>query len=164
MGSIEPARSSIALSSNLNQSLETAKQNYTERHARSRKSHEEACLYMPGGNTRTVLHTQPFPLTIDRAESCNIYTVDGAQYVDFLGEYTAGIYGHNHPVIRKAVEQALDGGWNYGGHSKVEKELAKNVCERFPSIELVRFVNSGTVCQLTNMSAFILLTSSRKLT
>lgn len=99
---------------------------------------------MPGGNTRTVLHTSPFPLTIQSGRSCYLTTVDGKEYVDFLGEYTAGVYGHNHPAIRSAVEKALNGGWNYGGCSKAEQELAKHICNRFSSIELVRFVNSGT--------------------
>lgn len=128
----------------LQEVLDEAVQLYTKKHSKSKQSHDEACLYMPGGNTRTVLHTSPFPFTIDSAQKCYLNTIDGIEFVDFLGEYTAGLYGHNHPVIRQAIEKALDGGWNYGGHSKVEQQLAKRMCDRFPAIEMVRFVNSGT--------------------
>ena len=72
------------------------------------------------------------------------HTVSKSSKVRVMGEYTAGIYGHNNAVIRKAMDQALDGGWNYGGHSRFEHQLAKRLCDRFPSMEMVRFVNSGT--------------------
>lgn len=128
----------------LHDALGEAVANFTRKHAASKKSHDEACLYMPGGNTRTTLSTSPFPFTIASARSCYITTIDGYDYVDFLGEFTAGIYGHNHPAIRQAIEKALEGGWNFGAHSKVEQELAKAICTRFPAMEMVRFVNSGT--------------------
>jgi len=136
MGSVSPLTTGF-----LQDAFEEARASYTKSHALSKKSHDDACQYMPGGNTRTVLHTSPFPFTIDSARTCYLKTVDGHEYVDFLGEYTAGIYGHNHPVIRAAIEKALDAGWNYGAHSKVEQELAKAICTRFPAIELIRFVN-----------------------
>ncbi|OQV05597.1 hypothetical protein CLAIMM_10315 [Cladophialophora immunda] len=136
---------------------------YVYKNPKSLKYHEEACKYMPGGNTRTVLHTNPFPLTIDHGKECFLTTVDGHTYVDFLGEYTAGIYGHNHPVIKQAVESALQGGWNYGGHNKLEPELAKIVCERFPAMELVRFVNSGTEANMMALATALALTGKKKI-
>ena len=60
---------------------------------------------MPGGNTRTTLHTAPFPLTVVRGEGCRLWDADGHEYIDVLGEYTAGIYGHSHPVIRAAIDR-----------------------------------------------------------
>lgn len=117
---------------------------------------------MPGGNTRTVLHTLPFPLTVAFGEGCKLRTIDGDEYLDFLGEYTAGIYGHNHPVIRKAIEQALDGGWNYGGHNQMEQKLAKIVCKRFPYMEKVRFVNSGTEANMIAIATAVVYTGKKK--
>jgi len=61
-----------------------------------------------------------------------------------LGEYTAGIYGHSHPVIRAAIDKALDHGWNYAGRNSHEGKLAQLIVDRMPSIDLVRFTNSGT--------------------
>lgn len=149
MGSIDAAKLPATNTSSITSALAAAQEAYTTAHPRSRKSHQDACKYMPGGNTRTVLHTSPFPLTIHSAQSCYLTTADGHQYVDFLGEYTAGIYGHNSPIIRTAVEKALDGGWNYGAHSQSEQELARILCSRFAGIELVRFVNSGTEANMS---------------
>jgi glutamate-1-semialdehyde 2,1-aminomutase len=118
---------------------------------------------MPGGNTRTVLHTSPFPLTVASGEGCKLRTIDGHEYVDFLGEYTAGIYGHNHPVIRNAIEQALDRGWNYGGHNLNEKKLAEIVCKRFPYMEKVRFLNSGTEANMIALATAVVVTGKKKI-
>ena len=132
------------VNSDLQSALDEARQAYVARNPRSLVRHQEACVAMPGGNTRTTLHTSPFPLTVVRGEGCRLWDADGHEYIDVLGEYTAGIYGHSHPVIRAAVDKALDDGWNYGGRNANEAKLAKLVADRIPSIELVRFTNSGT--------------------
>ena len=68
----------------------------------------EAALVMPGGNTRTVLHYSPFPLGLAGGAGCRVRDLDGGEYIDFLGEYTAGLYGHSNPMIRAAIDGALD--------------------------------------------------------
>src|ERR671936_2204371 len=83
---------------------------YVERNPESRRLHEERARFMPGGNTRSVLHVAPFPLTILRAEGARIWDADGHEYLDFLGEYTAGLYGHSNPVILGAIRTALADG------------------------------------------------------
>src|SRR2546423_6693415 len=65
--------------------LGQAHQQYSDPHPHSRKSYEDACKYLPGGNTRTVLHTASFPLTIASAYGCTLKTVDGQEYIDFFG-------------------------------------------------------------------------------
>ncbi len=62
---------------------------------------------MPGGNTRTVLFYAPFPICAARGEGAYLTDIDGHRYLNLLGEYTAGIYGHSHPVIRAAIDAAL---------------------------------------------------------
>jgi len=99
---------------------------------------------MPGGNTRSVLHYAPFPLAFSSGEGASLISMDGDRYTDLLGEYTAGLYGHSHPVIMSAIRMALDSGISYGGHNAKEARLAALICERFPSVDLVRFTNSGT--------------------
>jgi len=103
---------------------------------------------MPGGNTRSVLYHPPFPLTVVHGQGCRLRDADGHEYVDLLGEYTAGLFGHSDPVIRAAIDAALDQGWNLGGHGRMEARLARVICDRFPSIDLVRFTNSGTEANL----------------
>ncbi len=160
MGSL-PVTNGATISA-LEAALEQAQHDYTQKHLVSRDTHQEACKYMPGGNTRTVLHTTPFPLTVDSGAGCHLTTVDGNTYVDFLGEYTAGIYGHSHPVIKEAIQEALEDGWNYGCHNKMEARFAQVVCERFPAVELVRFVNSGTEANMMAIATAIAFTGKRK--
>ena len=85
-----------------------AQRRYVESNPESRRLHEERSLVMPGGNTRTVIHVEPFPLTIVRGEGARLTDADGHVYVDFLGEYTAGLYGHSHPVILEDARQRED--------------------------------------------------------
>jgi len=141
------------INSDIDAALDEARSAYTVRHAKSLNRHLEAAKAMPGGNTRTSLFTTPFPVTLVKGEGCYVHDLDGNTYVDCVGEYTAGIYGHSHPVIRKAIDRALDGGINLGGHNMMEAELAQAVVDRFPSIDLVRFTNSGTEANLMAITA-----------
>jgi glutamate-1-semialdehyde 2,1-aminomutase len=143
----------IALqNSDLATALRDAREAYVAHNPLSLARHIEALASMPGGNTRTVLHYSPFPLGFSRGEGCRLWDLDGHTYVDFLGEYTAGLYGHSHPVIRAAVDRALDGGINLGGHNMLEARFAAAICARFASIGRVRFTNSGTEANLLAIS------------
>jgi len=108
---------------------------------------------MPGGNTRTVLHYSPFPLTLARGRGNRLTDIDGFEYLDLLGEYSAGLYGHTHPVIQAAMKQAIDDGLALGGPNLYEARLAEAIGARFASIELIRFTNSGTEANLMALSA-----------
>ena len=110
----------------------------------SRAHYERARETMPGGNTRTGMFYPPFPLAIGKAAGATLTDVDGHTYTDFVGDYSAGLYGHSHPVIREAVEATLDSGISFGSASPQEARLAALVCARFPSVEQVRFTTSGT--------------------
>src|SRR6476469_3007611 len=129
-----------------------AQRRYVARNPESRRLHEERAKVMPGGNTRTIIHVEPFPLTIVHGEGAHLTDADGHEYVDFLGEYTAGLFGHSHPVVSQAIRDALDDGSSFGAPNLDEEPLAAAVCERFPSVELVRFCNSGTEANLLAMS------------
>ncbi|MFQ5959515.1 MAG: aspartate aminotransferase family protein [Alphaproteobacteria bacterium] len=133
--------------------LAEAERAYVAANPKSRAAWEAACHAMPGGNTRTVLFYPPFPLTLARGEGARVWDVDGHAYADFLGEYTAGLYGHSQPAVQAAVKRALDGGIVLGGHNEVEGRFAEAVCARFPSLDLVRFCNSGTEANLMALSA-----------
>src|SRR5215472_7022957 len=118
--------------------LAEAEELYRARNLKSLAQHREACAALPGGNTRSAIHVDPFTLTMTRGEGARLWDLDGHEYVDFLSEFTAGIYGHSHPAIRRALEAALAGGVNFGAHSEVEARFAAALCARFPSIKLVR--------------------------
>ncbi|HEV7369853.1 aspartate aminotransferase family protein [Arenibaculum sp.] len=137
----------------LEQVLAEARLRYAQRRPRSAAHDREAQASMPGGNTRTVLHHGPFPLTFLRGEGARLWDADGLEYRDFLGEYTAGLYGHSNPVIAEAVEHALRDGIVLGGRNRHEGELAALIRARFPSCELIRFCNSGTEANLMAIGA-----------
>jgi glutamate-1-semialdehyde 2,1-aminomutase len=129
-----------------------AEARYIAANPKSRARAEKAAESMPGGNTRTVLHYGPFPLALASGEGCTVTDMDGHTYTDFLGEYTAGLYGHSHPKLKAAIKAALDKGVTLGGPNEYEAELASLMCARFPSIELIRFCNSGTEANLFAIS------------
>ena len=152
----------LLANSSLEAALAEAREAYVARNGASLAAHVEATAVMPGGNTRTVLFHAPFPLTMARGQGCRLWDADGHEYVDLLGEYTAGLYGHSNPVIRDAVDTALDGGWNLGGHGVMEARLARVIAERFPSIDLVRFTNSGTEANLLALATAVAVTGRRR--
>ena len=127
----------------LQRALEDAEQAFMARTPKSGAEYERACAVLPGGNTRTVIHFSPYPVRIVHAEGAMLSDVDGNSYCDFLGEYSAGLYGHSEPKIIEAAHRALDDGIVFGGPNLNEIELAELMCERFPSVERVRFTNSG---------------------
>ena len=143
--------------------LGEAEEDYRARNPKSLAQHQAACAAMPGGNTRASIHVDPFPLTMARGEGARLWDADGHEYADFLSEFTAGIYGHSHPLIRRAIEEALAGGVNFGAQSAAEARFAAAVCARFPSIELVRFTNSGTEANLMAISAARAITGRPKI-
>jgi glutamate-1-semialdehyde 2,1-aminomutase len=143
--------------------LAEAAERYGAANPKSLAQHRLACAAMPGGNTRASIHVDPFPLTIARGEGARLWDLDGHEYADFLSEFTAGIYGHSHPAIRQAIEGALAGGLNFGAHTDIEARFAAAVCARFPSIELVRFTNSGTEANLMAVGAACAITGRAKI-
>ena len=137
----------------LTAALEDAEARFAEANPTSAGLYEQACRAMPGGNTRTVLYYPPFPVSLARGDGCYIEDADGHRYADFVVEQTAGIYGHSEPAIQRAISSALAQGITLGGPTPREGRLAEIMCERFPSLDMVRFTNSGTEANLMALSA-----------
>jgi glutamate-1-semialdehyde 2,1-aminomutase len=135
---------------------------FTAKRPKTAALHERAKAVMPGGNTRTVLFSEPFPIRAERAEGNTIWDVDGHSYIDFVGEYSAGIYGHSNPRIRQAVEKALEQGLNMGAHHSQEVVFAEAVTKRF-NLDLVRFTNSGTEANMMALAAARCFTGRKKI-
>jgi len=150
------------LTVDLDAALVAAHSSYADRRPRSAALAIAAAKVMPGGNTRTVLHFDPFPFRVQRAEGSVLVDVDGHRYVDLLGNYTAGLFGHQVPAVRDAIIAQLDRGWAIGATHALEVELAELVCARFESVEQVRFTNSGTEANLMAIAAAIHVTGRRK--
>ena len=89
------------------------------------------------------------PIFVERGEGCEIVDVDGNRYVDWVGSWGPLILGHAHPAVVEAVQEAAGRGTSYGAPTEAEVELAAEVVERVPSVEMVRLVNSGTEASMS---------------
>jgi glutamate-1-semialdehyde 2,1-aminomutase len=133
--------------------LADAGRRYAGRRPASRALAERAARSLPGGNTRSVLDIDPFPFRVAEASGAELVDVDGHRYVDLLGNYSAGLLGHDPQPVRDAVVAALEHGWALGATHGSEIELAELLCDRFPSLEQVRFTTSGTEANLMALAA-----------
>ncbi|MEM8971444.1 MAG: aspartate aminotransferase family protein [Pseudomonadota bacterium] len=138
--------------SSLDDALLEAREKFASLRPKTKAVHDQASQHLPGGNTRTVLYHGPFPIRVASGEGAYIQDVDGFRYLNLLGEYTAGVFGHSHPSIRKAIAEAVERGINFGAHNPNEARLGELITERFPAIERVRFTNSGTEANLMAVS------------
>ena len=89
------------------------------------------------------------PLFIDKAKGSKIKDVDGNRYIDMVLSYGPMILGHRHKKVEKAISKALKNGYSFGASTNAEIKLAKIVCDAFPGMDKVRFVNSGTEAVLS---------------
>jgi glutamate-1-semialdehyde 2,1-aminomutase len=117
---------------------------YLAKTGRSRSLHEEACAVMPGGNSRTTTFFDPYPFYIQRAQGAHVWDADGVDRLDFNGNYTSLILGHAPPDVVKATQEAVTLGMSYPGPTEHEIRLAETLTRRIPSLESLRFTNSGT--------------------
>jgi glutamate-1-semialdehyde 2,1-aminomutase len=146
----------------LDQALARAIERYRASHPASARQLEQAAEVLPGGNTRSVLFQSPFPPVMVRGEGCWLWDADGHKLLDALGEFTAGLYGHSARPIRDAVVAALDGGIGLSSHTHREVELAREIVRRFPSMQLLRFTNSGTEANLLALALAVAHSGRRK--
>jgi glutamate-1-semialdehyde 2,1-aminomutase len=115
--------------------------------ARSAALFAEATSLLPGGVDSPVRAFRAVggdPLFIARGEGAWLEDVDGSLYVDYMLSWGPLILGHAHPAITAALTAAVSRGTSYGAPTPLEVELAKKVQRFYPSIEMLRFVNSGT--------------------
>ena len=108
---------------------------------------EAARRVMPGGvnsPVRAYRAVKMAPRFLLRADGAYVYDEDGGRYIDYVCSWGPMILGHNHPVIREAVERAVQDGLSFGAPTRREVEMAELMVELVPNIEMVRMVNSGT--------------------
>jgi len=117
---------------------------YAEHTVRSRSLWERALGVLPGGNTRTTVFQEPYPLYLERGHGSRVVDVDGVERIDFINNYTSLVHGHCHPGSVEAVQRQAARLVSAAGPGELEVEMAERLRERVPSIELTRFTNSGT--------------------
>lgn len=122
----------------------TIKEKYAASRPNSFKLHKEAVKFMPGGDTRTATFFLPFPNFIVRGEGAYMHDADGNKLLDFQNNYTSLIHGHGHKPTVEAVQEQIALGSAYTAPFEKQIELSRLLTERFPSIDLIRYTNSGT--------------------
>ncbi|NJD78731.1 MAG: glutamate-1-semialdehyde-2,1-aminomutase [Candidatus Methanoperedens sp.] len=111
---------------------------------KSKKLFDEAKRVLPGGVSSPVRAIKPYPFYTKRANGSRITDIDGNEYIDYVMGYGPLLLGHNHPAIKDAVVRQLADGWLYGTPSELEVSLAREIIKLYPSIDMVRFVSTGT--------------------
>ena len=130
--------------------LDELKEAYAESNPKSRAAYEAAAEYIPGGISGNVRFVAPFPLYMKKGEGAWLTDFDGHRYVDYVLSYGPLIHGHGNAYVRQAAESYLaeHGTWLYGASHELELEFAKLIHSYFPSMEMMRFTNSGTEANL----------------
>ncbi len=114
---------------------------------KSQQVFAQAQQYIPGGvnsPVRAFRGVGKEPLFIKRGSGPYLVDLDDNEYIDYVGSWGPLILGHTHPTVVQKVTETLQLGFGFGAPTEIEVQLAKKVCELMPSIEMVRFVNSGT--------------------
>jgi len=117
---------------------------YTDRTPGSRALNEEFRRWLPGGDTRSITWFAPYPVVIDHAAGHELVDADGRRYIDLLNNYTALVHGHAHPRIVEAIAEQAGRGTVYPAPHARQAALAAELVRRVPSVERVRFTNSGS--------------------
>ena len=136
---------------------------YLQSTVKSKALWEEAKQYLPGGDSRNSIFWAPYPIFVDHASGCHVVDSDGVDRLDFIGTMTTLILGHSPKPVVDAVEQQMDKGMVYNAPSSHQIDLAKMLCERIPSFDLVRFTNSGTEATLNTIRAARAVTGKSKI-
>jgi glutamate-1-semialdehyde 2,1-aminomutase len=144
-------------------SLEPFIRAYEAKTPRSKALHARALKVMPGGNSRTTTFFDPYPFYAARGEGARIWDVDGVERLDFNGNYTSLILGHASPEVVKAIQEAAALGASFPAPTEHEIRLAEILTQRIPSMESVRFANSGTEATLNAVRVARAFTGRQKI-
>jgi glutamate-1-semialdehyde 2,1-aminomutase len=124
--------------------LAAARATYEQRTPGSAALAVEARRWLPGGDSRATLHHEPYPLFLERAEADRVTDVDGNEYVDLTGNHSALVHGNLAAPVVGAVLDQLGRGTCFPAPTRAQVDLARELVGRVPSLDAVRFTNSGT--------------------
>ncbi len=135
---------------------------YLELTPKSKARWQEAAEYLPGGDSRNSIFWDPYPIFVTSASGCHITDADGVERLDFINTMTTLILGHANQPVMEVVKEQLDRGVVYNAPNEHQIRLAKLLCDRIPSFDLVRFTNSGTEATLNTIRAARAFTGKNK--
>src|SRR3954453_20067567 len=126
---------------------------YPDSNSSSQKMYDRALSSLPGGNSRTTVFMKPYPIYAARGEGCRVWDLDGNQFIDCINNFTSQIHGHAPPALVQAATTQLALGSAFGLPTESEVELAELLATRLPSVDQVRFANSGTEAVMMALKA-----------
>lgn len=129
--------------------MQSNKNIYLSSDSESIKLYNRATQFMPGGNSRAAVYIPPHPPFAAYGKGCIFVDVEGVERIDFHNNHTTLILGHCNPKVIQAISEQLSKGFCFGLPGEQEIELSSILCERVPSIEKVRYSNSGTEAVMT---------------
>ena len=129
----------------------------------SRQKQADAEKYLPGGSSRGTAFFAPHPHFIERGEGHYLHDADGNRLLDFMINATSLVLGHAHPDVTRAIQEQAARGTAFTGPTDPQVRMAKILTERVPSLDLVRFTNSGTEGTLMAIRAARAFTGREKI-
>ena len=131
----------------------TGVKEYMKKTPKSKKFSEQSTLIMPGGVTANIKYFEPYPVVMERGKGAYLVDLDGNEYIDYLLSYGALMLGHGHPRIMQAVQNQIeeDGTLLFGTPHRLEVEMGKKIMGLYPSMERIRYTNSGTEATLLSL-------------
>lgn len=134
-------------------SLSQEEQLYRSLTPASYECYKEGRDYLPGADSRSPLFYSPYPVVLEEGHGCWLTDLDGNKLLDFTGNHSSLILGYGHPRVLDAVRGQLEKGTAFPGVTTPQVRLARLLCERMPSLEQVRFTNSGTEATMNAIRA-----------
>lgn len=117
----------------------------------SKRLYEEAVKLFPGGVSSPVRAFKPHPFYTVKAEGSKIYDTDGNVYIDYCMAYGPLVLGHANEAVKREIKEQLERGWIYGTPIELEIKYAKLIRRHFPSMEMLRFVNTGSEATMASL-------------
>ena len=129
-------------------SREKLEEEYRSITPKSKAQWERGKPVMPGGLIKGAWWKPPYPIYMERGEDCYLWDLDGRKYVDFANHHTTMILGHSPASVVQALNEWVNKGIGFGAPVTLEAEIAEEICGRIPSVEKIRFTNSGSEASL----------------
>ena len=117
---------------------------YEGKTSKSREMLKTSSQYVSGGVTRDTNWWKPHPVFVEKGEGCHLYDIDGNEFVDYNNNFTALLLGHSHPKVVAAIQETAPALISSGAATENVHQWAKIICDRYPTVDSVRFCCSGT--------------------
>ena len=146
----------------VSEKLQRESEAYMAKTPGSQELQGDAVKYLPGGSSRSTAYFKPYPFFAERGEGHYVYDVDGNKYMDFMLNATSLVLGHAHPDVVGVMHEQIEKGIAFANPTVHQTELARILVERIPSVDSVRFTNSGTEAALNAIRAAKAYTGKHK--